>query len=716
MRKIYFFSLIFTLGGFAFSSTYLKTLVNDNEQSTMVQGDVFAWEYDVSVNGGSALFSIYLDIDEDETLSEADILIVEFEQTDGVADEDGPPPDQSGEDGIITTSLGHFGFAPARYIMHVTDLNDNSEASAPLFIQALSDVKIWAVGTLTKEDVTSPDTSLANIMIFSEPDNMNMGFWSGLTDSEGNYTINYPDSASDALWKISIEFDNMIAGYIPSPDSYQDLNLSLGENGPYDFLLERPDTYVYGKVYDEQMNIVNVHDYVNLVNLNSSQETDTEIIEGSFTIPAVFEGSDTTDVPFRLDLWGIGLIPNYLIPITWDNPYYRFYLSMGDSVEKNFYVYSTDTVIYVVLTQEGGTPSQSYTFNAQNDSLGRTWSDSDPEGFASLSVCSNAQYSVWIDTEEDGQSLLPEGYIIKDGPSRLAEPGDTVRFEIIPALSLLRGRLIVPDDQVSLFDPQDAEVQLLDNQWNYLSNYPIGQDSFKFEIPTGNGGFYVKFNHYNNDFLGFPAALYVNVHNDTIDTLHFDISYTSSTIHVRIINGPPDLLQKYSWLDITSSGDYPNVFQSFAQVFEDSTYHFRVCPAEWVIYPPYLGEEYQPISKDTVISVNADTSDYYVEFVYKNMTGIVSENPIPQKFYVLQNYPNPFNPLTTIPIGLPSKMHVQIDIYNLAGQRVAQVLDSDLAAGAHNITFDGSNLASGLYFYRVVTPQSVVTKKLILIK
>ena len=716
MNKLYLFVSLFLLINSAFSSTYLKTLINDQEQSSMVQGDFLTWEYDVSVVGGTALFSIYLDMDKSETLSDADIFVIELTQTDGVSDgDDVDLPDDSGEDGIITTSLGRFGFAPAQYILHVTDLNDNSEVSTPLFVSELSSVTIWARGTLTKEDVTSPDSSLANIMIFAEPDNMNMGFWSGLTDQAGNYTINFPDSASDAVWKISIEFENMIAGYI-NPDGYHNINLNTGENGPFDFFLERPNTYVYGNILDEHMNVINIYDEVTLVNLNSSQETSGDVVDGSFSIPAVFEGDDTLNVPFRLDMWGNGLIPDYLAPNSWDNPYYRFYLSLGDSLEKNITVYSTDTVIYVAVLQEGNPPEQSYTFYAQNDSLGITWENSDQNGFAVLSVRSGAQYYIWMRTEEDGQSLLPDGYIVKYGSSRTAEPGDTVLYEIIPAMSLLEGRLTIPDDQLELFNPEEAEVQLLNDNWVHLSSFPISADSFKFSIPAGNGGFYVKFNHYNNDFLAFPTARYVQVENDTIDTLRFDLSYATSRIHVKILNGPPNFWEEFVWMDITSNGRYPYVYQSFAQGFEDSTYNFKVCPAEWVIRPPYLGEDYQAVSNDTVLSVNPDSSDYYLEFVYQMTTGIVSENQIPQQFYVLQNYPNPFNPVTTIPLGLPSKMHVRIDVYNLAGQRVAQVLNTELPAGRHRIIFDGGNLASGLYFYRVVTPKSAVIKKLILIK
>jgi hypothetical protein len=74
---------------------------------------------------------------------------------------------------------------------------------------------------------------------------------------------------------------------------------------------------------------------------------------------------------------------------------------------------------------------------------------------------------------------------------------------------------------------------------------------------------------------------------------------------------------------------------------------------------------------------------------------------IPGRFELLQNYPNPFNPVTLIRYAIPRAGRVRIEIFNILGQRVHTLIDSDLTPGYHAMTFDGSSLASGLYIYRM---------------
>ena len=98
-----------------------------------------------------------------------------------------------------------------------------------------------------------------------------------------------------------------------------------------------------------------------------------------------------------------------------------------------------------------------------------------------------------------------------------------------------------------------------------------------------------------------------------------------------------------------------------------------------------------------------------------SITGVDDEN-IPNEFSLSQNYPNPFNPSTTIKFGLPVNSKVKLEVYNILGQRVAALINKEMNAGYHYIEWDGSNISSGIYFYRIITPQSVKTKKLILLK
>jgi|GEM_PF-1185515 len=88
----------------------------------------------------------------------------------------------------------------------------------------------------------------------------------------------------------------------------------------------------------------------------------------------------------------------------------------------------------------------------------------------------------------------------------------------------------------------------------------------------------------------------------------------------------------------------------------------------------------------------------------------------PSEFTLYQNYPNPFNPTTTIRFDLPEDTHAYMDIYDILGRRVRILLDEELTAGTHSLTFDAAGLASGVYFYRMKIKDEVKTQKMLLAK
>ncbi len=86
------------------------------------------------------------------------------------------------------------------------------------------------------------------------------------------------------------------------------------------------------------------------------------------------------------------------------------------------------------------------------------------------------------------------------------------------------------------------------------------------------------------------------------------------------------------------------------------------------------------------------------------------------KFYLHQNYPNPFNPSTTIAYSISHRSHVTLTIYNTLGQQIATLVDSEINSGQYEVTFDGSHLASGIYFYRLQVGTFTQIKKLVLLR
>jgi len=88
----------------------------------------------------------------------------------------------------------------------------------------------------------------------------------------------------------------------------------------------------------------------------------------------------------------------------------------------------------------------------------------------------------------------------------------------------------------------------------------------------------------------------------------------------------------------------------------------------------------------------------------------------PSEIVLYQNYPNPFNPSTQISFALPASEHVELSIYNVSGQKVAELLNQQMSAGVHQITFDAQSLSSGTYIYQLKTSDGVLSKKFMLIK
>lgn len=112
-------------------------------------------------------------------------------------------------------------------------------------------------------------------------------------------------------------------------------------------------------------------------------------------------------------------------------------------------------------------------------------------------------------------------------------------------------------------------------------------------------------------------------------------------------------------------------------------------------------------------------TDYNSNFEYFNLNTDVTIGK-PKAFSMSQNYPNPSNPVSKISFELPYDSKVSILVYDILGKEVQKLIEEDKTAGFYSVTFDGTNLASGVYFYRISTaggPSNFIkTMKMILIK
>lgn len=89
---------------------------------------------------------------------------------------------------------------------------------------------------------------------------------------------------------------------------------------------------------------------------------------------------------------------------------------------------------------------------------------------------------------------------------------------------------------------------------------------------------------------------------------------------------------------------------------------------------------------------------------------------LPEDYFLSNAYPNPFNPVTNIEYALPKSGKVRLSIFNILGNEVAILVESKQSAGFHSVSWDASNVASGIYFYRLTSGNFVATKKMVLLK
>ena len=152
----------------------------------------------------------------------------------------------------------------------------------------------------------------------------------------------------------------------------------------------------------------------------------------------------------------------------------------------------------------------------------------------------------------------------------------------------------------------------------------------------------------------------------------------------------------------------------------------------YIGYNDILGELDSVLGTNGVITWSVDVSDgidttinseirtLRVEGKYAALS-INKNNVIPSEYALHQNYPNPFNPITRIEYDIPKQTFVKIEIYNLLGTKITTLLNEEMIAGRHAITWNavdrnGRKIPSGIYFYHIRTNDFTKTNKMLLLK
>ncbi len=122
----------------------------------------------------------------------------------------------------------------------------------------------------------------------------------------------------------------------------------------------------------------------------------------------------------------------------------------------------------------------------------------------------------------------------------------------------------------------------------------------------------------------------------------------------------------------------------------------------------------------TIQLTTNDTDEGFVEIpvtiVVAESISFVGKSQFPRRFLMVKNFPNPFNPATTILYTLPHSSHVVLTVFNARGQKVRELVNRRQPAGQFPVRFDGSGLASGIYYYRLSTENGAKIGKMVLLR
>jgi hypothetical protein len=143
------------------------------------------------------------------------------------------------------------------------------------------------------------------------------------------------------------------------------------------------------------------------------------------------------------------------------------------------------------------------------------------------------------------------------------------------------------------------------------------------------------------------------------------------------------------------------------------------CPGDGqtiVIRPFVIGLKQESQLTASLAHIYSYVSENPVDRILSGVGGNASHAAAPLSFALEQNYPNPFNPSTTIRYTLPQRTSVRLALFNTLGQEVTIVVDGIQDPGIHEVRFNGSTMASGVYFYRLSAGDFTGTKRLLLLR
>ena len=248
-------------------------------------------------------------------------------------------------------------------------------------------------------------------------------------------------------------------------------------------------------------------------------------------------------------------------------------------------------------------------------------------------------------------------------------------------------------------------------------------------------------NSQNNLSKSFSSSIYLTYSYDTLSSTHilgFELNGQNDKIVITKNVPGKHIAGKGSVMGIITDAGY-YYFSAFSAISRNSDslfFTFINRPASFNEFPEYkkiyLGDTNtvtrfdvsQPIFQQYLFyrikTVWEKTAGGRTELVESYMTDhlndIANNNSNAEGFYLEQNYPNPFNPVTNLEFGISDLGFVSLKVYDALGKEVRTLVNESRPAGYYEVEFDGSDLPSGLYFYKLEAGDFVETKRMILLK
>ena len=194
-------------------------------------------------------------------------------------------------------------------------------------------------------------------------------------------------------------------------------------------------------------------------------------------------------------------------------------------------------------------------------------------------------------------------------------------------------------------------------------------------------------------------------------TDNYGIFYTTN----NGINWTQSSLSEPSVICINVNGN--NIFAGTAFALPGGVFLSTNNGTSWIIKNQGMGNRYIWSMTSNSQYIFAGTDSTIWRHSLSEIIGIQNiSTEIPSSYSLGQNYPNPFNPITVISFSLPVVSNATLKVYDLMGREVQTLVNEKLQAGTYEVTFDGSGLTSGVYFYKLMTEGFSETKRMLLIK